>query len=278
MKTHFDDSSAFVDELNNSDLLLADINVEEFFKPMDLTKPTASFAMLKNLEAVKNAENCNHNEEGNKITCNLNESARCDLFEEDEDEFSSIFFPKFIGSQQEKSSCKSEKTNCRQGESDPCNSAAVFKDSHYISDVVNHMENNSDDENKKKTCGELRDSKTDDKSLLKEISNKTISSSLRNDNVNGILSLEDKPIKTGGALSLKDRLKMRLLMNNSMTAPGPCNESRLREEEMEKARVEASQIRKEGTDVDIGPFYGLPSKVKELFKELRGIEKFYGEN
>ena len=29
---------------------------------------------------------------------------------------------------------------------------------------------------------------------------------------------------------------------------------------------------------DVGPFYGLPSKVKDLFSKLRGIDDFYGED
>ena len=37
-----------------------------------------------------------------------------------------------------------------------------------------------------------------------------------------------------------------------------------------------AQSRNQPTD-DIGPFYGLPSKVKQLFDTHRGIKTLYGE-
>lgn len=46
-----------------------------------------------------------------------------------------------------------------------------------------------------------------------------------------------------------------------------------------KADLEIVQKEKETGlgNFDIGPFYGLPLKVKELFEKQRGIKKLYGE-
>ncbi|XP_071090102.1 helicase POLQ-like [Haliotis cracherodii] len=76
-------------------------------------------------------------------------------------------------------------------------------------------------------------------------------------------------------LSLKDRLKQKM-KRNSM-APSGVNHAvdLLRETVLEQAQMEALAIQKQGTDVDIGPFYGLPSKVQKLLETHRGIKKFY---
>ncbi|XP_067656722.1 helicase POLQ-like [Haliotis asinina] len=76
-------------------------------------------------------------------------------------------------------------------------------------------------------------------------------------------------------LSLKDRLKQKM-KRNSM-APSGVNHTvdLLRETVLEQAQMEALVIQKQGTDVDIGPFYGLPSKVQKLLEAHRGITKFY---
>lgn len=77
--------------------------------------------------------------------------------------------------------------------------------------------------------------------------------------------------------SLKERLKQRLQQNVGVIGPNKDPEEWIKQEAVQQAKIEASQIRKEGTEVDIGPFYGLPLKVQKLFETNRGISKLYGK-
>ena len=81
---------------------------------------------------------------------------------------------------------------------------------------------------------------------------------------------------SGTGLSLKDKFKKQMQKNASELTPTRGILGQLREEVMSRARNEAAQIHVKGTDVDIGPFYGLPSKVEHLLKAHRGITKLYG--
>ncbi|XP_059142587.1 helicase POLQ-like [Physella acuta] len=75
--------------------------------------------------------------------------------------------------------------------------------------------------------------------------------------------------------SLKERLKQRLQQNVGVIGHNKDPEEWIKLEAVQQAKLEASQIRKEGTEVDIGPFYGLPLKVQKLFETNRGISKLY---
>ncbi|XP_041370459.1 helicase POLQ-like [Gigantopelta aegis] len=75
--------------------------------------------------------------------------------------------------------------------------------------------------------------------------------------------------------SLKDKFKKQMQKNASELTPTRGILGQLREEVMSRARDEAAQIHQKGTDVDIGPFHGLPSKVEHLLKTQRGIAKLY---
>ncbi|XP_060082529.1 helicase POLQ-like [Ylistrum balloti] len=83
------------------------------------------------------------------------------------------------------------------------------------------------------------------------------------------------PNCSGLGSSLKDRIKRRL-QENALTklvhSPGAVMEQR-REAEVSVATEE--QIQRDGTDLDIGPFYGLSSKVKTLLQQHRGINSLY---
>lgn len=80
-----------------------------------------------------------------------------------------------------------------------------------------------------------------------------------------------------GSSSIKDKMKRRLQGNiGSVTVQRNLEES-VRKEAIRLAKLDASQIRKEGSEVDIGPFYGLPAKVQQLFETHRGVTKLYGE-
>ncbi|XP_055898005.1 helicase POLQ-like isoform X1 [Biomphalaria glabrata] len=76
-------------------------------------------------------------------------------------------------------------------------------------------------------------------------------------------------------VSLKEKLKNKLKQNAATTTFFLDKEEEMKEKALQQARIEASQIRKEGTSVDIGSFFGLPSKVKQLFETNRGITKLY---
>lgn len=80
-------------------------------------------------------------------------------------------------------------------------------------------------------------------------------------------------------LSLKDRIRLRMQENATLKtarSPGVLREQ-MREEAIDKARKEANMVKMEGSVVDIGPFYGLPSKVHKLLQTHRGISKLYGK-
>uniref|UniRef100_A0A8C5UBH1 Helicase POLQ-like n=1 Tax=Malurus cyaneus samueli TaxID=2593467 RepID=A0A8C5UBH1_9PASS len=74
--------------------------------------------------------------------------------------------------------------------------------------------------------------------------------------------------------SLKDHLK------NAMTGNAKAQTLHVSKTKQLKEAILSEEIfvaRKaiESSSVDIGPFYGLPSKVKDLFRQLRGIETLY---
>ncbi|NXS11938.1 HELQ Helicase, partial [Neodrepanis coruscans] len=78
-------------------------------------------------------------------------------------------------------------------------------------------------------------------------------------------------LKTG---SLKDHLKSAMTGNAKAQTLQVSKTKQLKEAILsEEIFVARKAI--ESSSVDIGPFYGLPSKVKDLFRQLRGIETLY---
>ncbi|XP_014805594.1 PREDICTED: helicase POLQ-like isoform X1 [Calidris pugnax] len=74
--------------------------------------------------------------------------------------------------------------------------------------------------------------------------------------------------------SLKDHLKSAMTGNAKAQTLQVSKTKQLKEAVLsEEICVARKTI--ESPSVDIGPFYGLPSKVKDLFRQLRGIEKLY---
>lgn len=84
-------------------------------------------------------------------------------------------------------------------------------------------------------------------------------------------------VTSASAGSLKDRIKKRLHENAKSSRPHSDVHLQRRDEMMLKAQEEAVELRKHGTNFDIGPFYGLPVKVQKLFEDLRGIKTLYGK-
>ncbi|XP_035751444.1 helicase POLQ-like isoform X3 [Egretta garzetta] len=74
--------------------------------------------------------------------------------------------------------------------------------------------------------------------------------------------------------SLKDHLKSAMTGNAKAQTLQVSKTKQLKEAVLSE---EISVARKtiESSSVDIGPFYGLPSKVKDLFRQFRGIETLY---
>lgn len=77
--------------------------------------------------------------------------------------------------------------------------------------------------------------------------------------------------------SLKDLLKS--VMTGNARAPAPLvPKSKELKEDMVAEVTGLAEETADASFVDIGPFYGLPTKVKELLVKCRGIEKLYGNN
>eukprot|EP00105_Crassostrea_gigas_P009892 XP_011424998.1 PREDICTED: helicase POLQ-like [Crassostrea gigas] len=77
--------------------------------------------------------------------------------------------------------------------------------------------------------------------------------------------------------SLRDRLKRKLLQNvgaRSPVSPAQTVEEG-RQSRIKEVEREAAILQDEGSADDIGPFYGLPSKVQELLQKQRGITSLY---
>ena len=77
--------------------------------------------------------------------------------------------------------------------------------------------------------------------------------------------------------SIRNRIKKALSDNIRSVTPVASRTAKLKAENFEKALKAAEELRGKGTEYDIGPFYGLPSKVADLLKAQRGITKLYGE-
>ncbi|XP_006825666.1 helicase POLQ-like [Saccoglossus kowalevskii] len=76
-------------------------------------------------------------------------------------------------------------------------------------------------------------------------------------------------------LTMKDRIKQRLQYNAKIETPQQNKLMQLKQATIQEAITIAKKMEEKVTDGDIGPFYGLPSKVKELLKMTRGIDKLY---
>ena len=88
----------------------------------------------------------------------------------------------------------------------------------------------------------------------------------------------EKTVPTTPVSTLRDRIKQRLQNNAGVKTPqGPGSViKQQQEEQLEKVYKEAEKLKIEGSSTDIGPFYGLPSKVQNLLQAQRGISKLYG--
>ncbi|XP_042365153.1 helicase POLQ-like isoform X2 [Plectropomus leopardus] len=92
-----------------------------------------------------------------------------------------------------------------------------------------------------------------------------------------VRNVEDKPQRqTGRRRSMKDQLKRTMVCNAA--APSPVSRSVMLKEAVvsEEISVAMQAMETVSTETtDLGPFFGLPSKVKELMFKLRGIRSLY---
>lgn len=87
-----------------------------------------------------------------------------------------------------------------------------------------------------------------------------------------ILPQKDQKIK-----SLKDSLKNTLTGNAKVQTPQVLRTKQIKETILLEELDVAKKTVEMSSSIDLGPFYGLPSKVADLIEELRGIKKLYGK-
>ncbi|KAI8512631.1 hypothetical protein Bbelb_092700 [Branchiostoma belcheri] len=75
--------------------------------------------------------------------------------------------------------------------------------------------------------------------------------------------------------SLRDRIKQALQTNIKNTTPQATKTKQMRDESVTKVISAAMETYEKTSEYDVGPFYGLPSRVKELLIQHRGIGKLY---
>lgn len=75
--------------------------------------------------------------------------------------------------------------------------------------------------------------------------------------------------------SLKDHLKNTLAGNAKVQTPKVSRARLLKDAILSEEIDVAKKTIEHSSDVDIGPFYGLPRKVRDLIAQQRGIEKLY---
>ena len=78
--------------------------------------------------------------------------------------------------------------------------------------------------------------------------------------------------------SLKDHLKRKLLQNMGLKSPISPGQTIVegRRNRLKEAEKEAAILQGQMSCDDIGPFYGLPSKVQQLLQQQRGVSSLYG--
>ena len=92
-----------------------------------------------------------------------------------------------------------------------------------------------------------------------------------------------KPETSTSSSLLKNRIRQRLFENAQEKSPAlmVSHPQQVKEEKLALAKecIETFQKEKEAGQAhfELGPFFGLPSKVKLLFENQRGIKKLYGK-
>ncbi|KAM4708147.1 helicase POLQ-like [Discoglossus pictus] len=75
--------------------------------------------------------------------------------------------------------------------------------------------------------------------------------------------------------SLKDHLKNTLAGNAKAQTPQVSRTKQLKEAIISEEMDVAKRAMETSSDLDLGPFYGLPSRISDLIDQFRGIKKLY---
>ncbi|XP_063775818.1 helicase POLQ-like isoform X2 [Pseudophryne corroboree] len=87
-----------------------------------------------------------------------------------------------------------------------------------------------------------------------------------------VLSLNHKEVKRK---SLRDSLKNTLAGNAKVHTPQVSRSKQIKESILLEELDVAKKAVEMSSEIDLGPFYGLPSKVGDLIEQYRGIKKLY---
>lgn len=116
-----------------------------------------------------------------------------------------------------------------------------------------------------------------DKTLKTKNEEKDLSGDIKSNMEKQTTALTTETTASSSSL-LKNRIRQRLFQNAKEKSPISLV-SNLQQEKLALAKecIETFQKEKEAghTNFELGPFYGLPSKVKHLFESQRGIKKLY---
>lgn len=85
------------------------------------------------------------------------------------------------------------------------------------------------------------------------------------------------PQKDQKRKSLKDSLKNTLAGNAKVQTPHILRTKQMQDSIILEELDVAKKTVEMSSSIDLGPFYGLPSRVADLIEELRGIKKLYGK-
>ncbi|XP_005999427.1 helicase POLQ-like [Latimeria chalumnae] len=103
--------------------------------------------------------------------------------------------------------------------------------------------------------------------------------SLQEDNkhvdIRDLSAPKDTDCESSRRKSLKDQIKSVMARNAKVHIPQISRTKQLKEAVVSEEINVAIQTIENSSDTDIGPFYGLPTKVKDLIHEFRGIKELY---
>ncbi|KAH3855655.1 hypothetical protein DPMN_098225 [Dreissena polymorpha] len=186
---------------------------------------------------------CEENDRGNPITCN---------------------------------SVKYELTPTQQDCGIASHTQSLICDDRATSDLLNSQVSNSKDKDHEKVTE--NDNKKQQAFVQRLIKNSAVTYGDSSKMGNNTLSSNPVTVlcATPGTSSLQEKIKKRLVENAGKRTPQGLRVigDQLREQVLEKVQLEV-EILKERSSLEVGPFYGLPTLVKNLLHNHRGISSLY---
>ncbi|KAM9142557.1 helicase POLQ-like isoform 1-T1 [Pangshura tecta] len=148
-----------------------------------------------------------------------------------------------------------------------------FLDDFPSSQLLYFEEMNKTSVDSRKSSGTKEDANDMNSCLDKMLNQSSCHHNAEHTKINNELSLSTMS-NLNKRKSLKDHLKNTMTGNAKAQMPQVSRTKQLREAVLSE-EICAAKKTIETSSVDIGPFYGLPSTVKDLFVQFRGIEKLY---